>query len=309
MHLFFQTHHREEREGELFLLLSALFNGLFPIVLHYATYISPPLFFAGISLVVASAPPILLIIFRRVRVPELTGDVLKHMFIVALFCLVIPTAFIAIGTTMTSGINTALLLQSEMLFTFLFFHIFLKEKSTREQIFGALFVFLGTVIILYSGSFSLNLGDLLIILGTAFYPIGNLSSKKIISTLHPMGILAFRSFFSGLFLLLLSFMVEGVLWQPVATTKELVGLILIQGIAVLFISKFFWYEGLERLPVGRSVFIGSSAPVFSLIFAASFLGENPTIIQLLGFLVSLLGLFFLTEKMTKKTLVGRESGL
>lgn len=306
MRRFFSHTPQEERKGELFQLLSAVFNGLFPVVLHLGTQIAPPLFFAGVSLLIGSLPPILLILLRRTRMPAIDWYLCKHLVVVSLFCLVLPTAFIAIGTQKTSGINTALLLQAEMLFTFIFFHVFLREASTRHQILGALLIFAGTAVILYRDLFAFNFGDFLIVLGTAFYPIGNNSSKKIIATLHPMAILAFRSLLSGFLLLFLSLAFEGILASPIRMTPDLLLLVFLQGIAVLFISKLFWYEGLERLPVGRSVFIGSSAPAFSLIFAATLLGETPTLLQLAGFLVTLLGLFFLTEK---KTLVIGDGGL
>jgi drug/metabolite transporter (DMT)-like permease len=58
----------------------------------------------------------------------------------------------------------------------------------------------------------------------------------------------------------------------------------------------FWYRGLRPLPLGKSVYIISAAPAFSLFFAYVILREVPTAFQIMGFSLTLSGVYFLITR-------------
>lgn len=286
----------DRRRGKTFLLITAVLHGLFPIFLHAGVSIFPPAFFAGSSLLVASAFPFLWLLARGENAFAMNARIFGQLLFVCCFNLILPTLFIAIGTQWTSGINTTLLLQAEMLFTFLIVNVLFREHLGKRRMIGASIVFLGTVVVLFHGNLHLNVGELLIVLGTMFYPFGNLISKKLVKAVPTMEILALRSSISGAALLLLSlFLGEDAASALDRSMTAAGGLILLQGFFVLFVSKVLWYEGLRWISVGRSVFIVSSAPAFGVLFAVLLLHEMPTIQQLMGLSLTLLGVFFLTS--------------
>lgn len=101
-----------------------------------------------------------------------------YSLILIAFCIVIiPYSLFFIGSSKTSGINSSILLLTEIIFT-LIFTPFVGEKTTAFKIVGALGVLIGAALILYNGFFRLNIGDFLIIASTITYPLGNYYSKK-----------------------------------------------------------------------------------------------------------------------------------
>ncbi|MEN9561478.1 MAG: hypothetical protein RIQ56_751 [Candidatus Parcubacteria bacterium] len=299
--MFHWTNASEKQRAKILLMMTAVLHGLFPILMHAGTHVLPPLYFAAVYLLLASLFPLLMLAGRgniiRTAIPR---HVLRDVVLVALLNLTIPTALIAIGTRMTSGINTALLGQAEMFFTFLVCNILLRQKTHAVRLVGALAVFLGTVLILFQSSRTLNTGDMLIVLATAFYPFGNLVSKRLLESLDVLTILFLRSLVAGLLLLGLSAIFEHIPSAIHATIDGAWWLIVLQAFFVLFLSKFLWYEGLKALSVSRATFIVSSAPAWSLVFAVAFLGEVPDLAQLIGFGITLIGIFLLTARFMRQ---------
>ena len=204
--------------------------------------------------------------------------------------------FIFLGTRYTSGINTALLMQSEMLFSFLIFTLVYGQKASKQQFFGAFVVLLGTVCVLYNGSSTFNRGDLLIIAGTLFYPFGNQFAKHALLHLPSGFILMIRHLVGGMVFIVLSMLFEHPTFAVLHLVLEYWWLVVLYGVVVLVGSKLCWYEGLKVLPLTKAIPIILSYPVFSMFFASVFLGETVTPYQLAGFFVTLAGLSVLVSR-------------
>lgn len=284
-------------------MTTAVLHGLFPIVIHVGSERMPPLFFSAVSLLLAALLAGLLLLRRGHRLPLhlRTPFVLRDVAFVGLCNLVIPLFLISEGTRMTTGINTALLLQAEMLFTFLFCVVLFGEQLQAIRMAGALCVFCGTIFILLMGAVQWNAGDLLIILSTVLYPFGNLVSKRLLKTVSIPEILFLRSLFSGAALFLLSLLIEDGAVLHVAW-RNLWWIVGLQGACIFFLSKFLWYEGLKVISVSRAVFLVSSSPAFSLFFAITLLGEIPSVVQIIGSIVTMAGVFLLTMHTRKQNL-------
>src|SRR5208337_1697760 len=195
-----------------------------------------------------------------------------------------------IGAGKTSGINASLLLLSEIIFTLLFTP-FIGEKTTIEKLIGAFGVFCGAALILFHGSFQVNTGDVLVILSTATYPVGNYYSKKALNQVSPSVILLVRFFLGGLFLLLLAMFVEtpSHMFAVIVTNWPLLSL---TGFVLLGAGKIVWYEALDRLDISKTISLGMTFPLFSLIILTGFYEETITRQQAIGIAVMMVGVFF-----------------
>ena len=287
---------KQERRAETFVLCSAMIEGGFPIIINQAVRVFPALAFASISAFVGSFIHLILLLARRVPFPHVSGRVWVDVMGVTLCNSVFSLLFIFLGTQYTSGINTALLLQSEMLFSFFIFTFLFGERATKKQYIGAAAVFLGTMCVLYNGSFSLNRGDLLIILGSMFYPFGNQFAKRALKHLPSGFILMIRHLVGAVVFLALSVAFENLSLQVLSIAREYWWLIGLYGVVVLVGSKLCWYEGLKALSLTKAISIILSYPAFSMVFAAVFLKEIPTVYQLAGFVVTLIGLSVLISR-------------
>ena len=73
------------------------------------------------------------------------------------------------------------------------------------------------------------------------------------------------------------------------------------GIFVPGVSRFFIFKGMERLGASISACLTNSTPLFAIVFAVSFLGERPTLTNLLGALSIVAGIVSLSWRGAAKT--------
>jgi drug/metabolite transporter (DMT)-like permease len=194
-----------------------------------------------------------------------------------------------------------MLLQSELIFTLIIYGLFSIEKITPQKIFAGVAVFIGAILIIYNGSSTVNIGDLLIVAGTAFYPIGNFFAKQALKTGTPSEILFIRSLLGGTILVILSIIFENQS-KSMSQITEYWPLIIFNGLFIYHLSKILWYEGIKRIDVSKAspISIGSY-PALSMLFAILFLKEVPTVYQIIGFFVVMIGILTLIQKKTKIT--------
>ncbi|MBA4336399.1 hypothetical protein C0416_01310 [bacterium] len=291
----------QETIGELFIFSQVAIYGLYPVVINYSSKLMPPVLFAGLSILLASVFFFFAVVFQKNFKHIFRWEALKYILLVTLFIVVVPSIFIFTGTSMTSGVNTTILFQTEVIFTFLFVGIFSKsEKITARRLIGAGIVLLGTATILYNGTFDLNLGDILIIIGVAFYPFGNMAAKKALKLVPPTVILFVRSVLGGLTLVCFSLIFENSSSLVLPSVRDYFPLILLNGIVIMFFSKILWYQGLKRIDLTKAVPIDMSFPAFSLLFLFLFVGEVPTLYQWAGLILTLVGVGFVAYKVQQK---------
>lgn len=290
------TSRRNERKAEAFVVCSAVIEGGFPIIANQAVRVFPALYFAGISAFVGAVIHFFLLLARGKLTQKVSLRVWVSVIGVTLCNSVFALLFIFLGTRHTSGINTALLMQSEMLFSFLVFTWVYGQKASRQQFFGAFIVLLGTVCVLYNGSLSFNRGDLFIIFGTLFYPFGNQFAKHALLHLPSGFILMIRHLVGGAVFLVLSIIFEHPTVAVLRLVRDYWWLVGLYGVVVLVVSKLCWYEGLKVLPLTKAIPIILSYPAFSMFFASVFLGETATPYQLAGFGITLAGLSVLVSR-------------
>lgn len=287
---------KQERIGEFFALSSGVLHGLFPILINYSVGFIPAIFYAGMTNLLAAVLFLLYLFFYKKNPLRLNGRIWIYIVIVSFFIVILPSLFIFVGTKYTSSINTAILSQAEILFTFIFCGLFFGEIITRQKILGGLVIVLGAIAVLYNGNFIFNKGDLLIIVGTMFYPIGNHYAKKALAETSAGVVLLFRSIMGGLGLLAISFLLEGTGPLTLTITTNNFFYIAVNSFLIVFVAKIVWYEALKRLDVSKAIPIISASPAFSLLFAVAFLGEIPSVYQLIGLITIMLGLWFMTKR-------------
>ncbi len=282
--------------GEKFLLSYMVIYALAPILANYTAKNFQPILVAAVTTLITAAALFFILAAKRQMREIFNKKAFGPIFGNTMFNIVVPLALIFVGTSKTSAINTTLLHQTELLFAFLVSGLFYGEMITRQKLVGGAIVLLGTIAVLYNGTFELRLGDLLIIAGTALYPFGNHYAKQALLLAQPSVVLFLRTLMGGIMLFIISFILEG---QPQAFSaidqKQLAlfaGLVL----GLLGIAKLLWFEGLKRLDVSKSTAIVIAGPAFSLVYAVALLHEIPTLYQLAGMLIIIAGLFILIKQ-------------
>ena len=280
----------QENRGVILVLLSAVLWGIFPVMVNRGSHHIPPLAFAAMSTLLAAVGSFAYMAISR-RLGELRKkEAYVSLLMITLCIVIIPSILFFIGSSKTSGINTSLLTLSEIIFT-LIFTPFIGEKTTIEKLIGASGIFIGSALLLYNGKFSLNIGDVLVIASTAAYPIGNFYSKKALYQVSPATILFVRFSIGGLFILLLSVIVE----KPSNMSDIVLAswpTLLFTGLILLGVSKIIWYEGLARLDISKAISLGLTFPLFSLVLLIGIFKEKLTSYQWLGIAAMMAGVYF-----------------
>ena len=281
-----------EREGELLMVGLAVLESWFPILsivsmsyigaLHTYTY----------SLVIALFFFIIIMAKRKrfveLKNPEAYKDLLLTSFwITALFILVF------IGMRYTTAGNMAVIIFLQLLFSFLYFNVFGKEKMGTLHIWGAFMMGMGALIILIPDELAFNKGDWLILLAAAIAPIANLYQKRARELCSSETILGFRTV-AGL--PVIAFIAW--LWEPPVTYdafQNALPYLFLIGIMIYVVSKIMWIEALHRASITKLSAMMGLVPMMTLFFAYFYLGEVPEFRQMLGIVPVLTGGYLLTK--------------
>lgn len=282
--------HKSEKIGELFMLGQMFFYGLYPILINYGVKFIPPLQFSAYAVLISVPFFLLLSLLRREFSQIFLKKAWPYLIGITFLIVIIPQASIFWATSKTSSINTALLLQMELLWATLICPFF-GEKLSGKRVLGAGFVLLGGAFILFKGGSAINIGDLVIFFVSGLQVFGNILAKKVMKIVSWSTILLFRMTLGSIFLLTLAYFTEG-LSVPSA---EAWPYLLFVGLAIFGLSKIFWHTGLQKLDVTKATAISNSYPVVSLLFAYFAFGEAPSIYQIGGLIFIAIGLFFMVR--------------
>jgi len=281
---------KQENKGAILALASAALWGIFPVMVNRGSRDIPPLTFAAISTLLAAVGSFVYTAFHGKLYELKNKEAYASLLMITLCIVIIPYVLLFIGSSKTSGINTSLLLLSEIIFTLAFTPL-IGEKTSAEKLIGASGVFIGGLLILYNGKFRLNIGDIMVIASTATYPVGNFYAKKALNQVSPSTILFVRFSLGGVFILLLAMIAEtrpGVITIILADWRML----LMTGLILLGVGKIVWYEALRRLDISKAIALGMTFPLFSLIILIGIFKEAISRYQWTGIAIMMLGVFF-----------------
>lgn len=289
----------KETQGELFIAVEVILWSLFPIVSILILSQITPILSLGISTLVAGLF-FLAIQTKRKKLHELIKNhVYKDILIGTLILGILFYGIFYLGLQYTTANNAAIIAMTQQFFSILYFGILTNhEKHNAKSISGALLIFLGACIIIIKKDFNLNLGDILILIGTAIAPFGNYFMQRARKSVSSNTILTIRSLISGLFLIGLSLLIESPVTKSI--NSQLVILFLINGIFLLGLSKTLWLEGIHRISISKALIIGSTGPAITMLFSYFILQEIPTLKQILGLIPVILGLILVTERKNLK---------
>lgn len=285
----------KEREGEWFMVGSALFESWFPIFSISAMAYVGALHTYAYSLVVALFF-FLLIMYRRERFGELRNtqaypDLLWTTFwITALFVLVF------IGMRYTTAGNMAVIIFLQLFFSYLYFNVFGREEMYRVHLWGALIMGIGAIVILIPEDISFNRGDLLILAAAAISPLANLYQKRARNHCSSETVLAFRTVVGLPVVAIMAWFLEPAVSMEML--KKALPYIFLIGTLVYVGSKILWIEALHRTSITKVSAMLGLMPVMTLIFAYLYLGEVPQLRQLFGIIPVLVGGYLLTRPLT-----------
>jgi drug/metabolite transporter (DMT)-like permease len=198
------------------------------------------------------------------------------------------------GLNLITAVNASLLMNVETLFIIILGILFLKERFHKRDIFGFLFIIVGTVFLATNGNIGNflmgnNIGNVLVIIAALFYGIDTILSKFLSNKRDLILVSAIKCSIGGSILLLLSIMFGMRFSVPLNHIPYL----LFIGLVSIGFSFVLVYFAIRRIGSTRTGSIFSLSSLFGAIFAFIILSEPFTISQLLFGLLMLVGVFIL----------------
>jgi len=228
-----------------------------------------------------------------------TREILGNLFLIGFFGTFLSSILFFTGSNMTSGVNASILLQTEPIFSIILSFFFLGELIRKKQVAVTLLILSGTIIVLYNGVLSINVGDILILLTPLAWQIGHVLARKTFEKTNTFIVAAGRLLYGGILLFLLSLNPSFRQYQ-LLTDTGIILLFLFQGIIVYIGSIMVWYEAIKRINLSKATAIIAPYPVFSVILAWIFLGEKVSIYQLVGLAIIIAGIILLSRIRSEK---------
>jgi len=282
----------KEREGEILMVGLAILESWFPIfsivsmsyigALHTYTY----------SLLIALAF-FIMIMFKRDRFKELKNKEAYKDLLLTSFWITSLFALVFVGMRYTTAGNMAVIIFLQLLFAYLYFNVFGKEKMHTLHVWGALIMGIGALIILLPNELTFNKGDLLILVAAAIAPFANLYQKRAREFCSSETILGFRTLVGLPFIALMAWAFEPAVRYD-AFLSALPSLLFI-GILIYVVSKIMWIEALHRTSITKLSAMLGLVPMMTLIFAYFYLNEVPELRQVLGVVPVLAGGYLITK--------------
>lgn len=281
-----------ERRGELYMLTLTLFESWFPIVALFSIGLIGSLFTFAFTVLLATLVFLALVFYKKSFGEFLRFDAYKNLMLTSLY-ITLLFGLIFTGLQYTTAGNMAVIIFLQLVFSYIYFNLFGKEKLSAPHTAGALMMGAGALVILFPADFTLNKGDLLILLAAAIAPVANLYQKRARAQVGSETILAFRSLVSLPFLFGVAYATEAL---PTAENlRAALIYLLINGVVIMGVSKMLWIEALHRISITKMSAMLALMPLFTLFFAYIALDEVPSLQQIAGIMPILIGGYLITK--------------
>lgn len=288
---------------DVLMLLVTLFWGVNFSFVKIALRELTPFGFNGIRLLFASGVLILILVlsgeslkvdqktFGKVLILGLCGNTAYQMFFIH-------------GINLSTASNTAIIIAMTPLFIALISSLLKHERIHPATWAGILLSFVGFYLVISSrfgtvqfSSQSLR-GDLLILSGNICWALYTVFSKPLLDRMSPLKLTTLTLALGTIFYL--PFCVKDITRIPYSavSTKAWMS-IFYSGLFALVICYVIWYKSLQRVGSTKTAIYAYLIPVFAVIFASIFLGERITVLQAIGTLVIFAGVYLARIGYTK----------
>ncbi len=280
-----------------------LWGSLFPMVkLGYGAYgiaaTGDILLFAGVRFTVCGAIICLYALLRDKGSYKAAKGSMISILLSGLFAIILHYGFTYTGLNLTDSSKTAIIKQIGALLYVCFSFIFFKEdRPTWQKFVGVALGFSGILAINYgSGSFSFNVGDLLIICASFCTVFSNVISKKALTKVAPVTMTGISQLFGGAVLVAVGLLLGG--RMTFALDKWYIFAYIC---AASIISYCIWFGVVKKGELSKLFIIKFAEPIFACIFGALILKEDILKIQyLVAFALIALGIIIANINTRKK---------
>lgn len=198
-----------------------------------------------------------------------------------------------LGMKSTEAINGSLIMATNPLVTTILARLILQEKIVGRQVIGMAFGFIGVILVITQGSFSViqnlsfSIGDLFIVLGNVCWGLYSVLSRKLIKSGSPMHTTTYTMIVGAIAFLCGSSLQKNIV--PIMDVPLFAWLsILFMAIGTSVFGYLWWNNGVAQIGAAKTSLFFNLVPVVTMII--SFLnGVHITSAQVLGMILVISG--------------------
>ncbi len=243
-----------------------------------------------------ASPLMLLILAGKRKLIRVSPNKIPWLIVLALTGVTLLYILQFTGIKYTSVTNSALLINTNVLFIAIFSWIFLKETFSYRKLMGVLLAFTGAIFVISKGSLSISpsmKGDMLILLSAICWAVYSIVGKKLLEKYDALSLTTY-AFVIGTFLFI-PFVYHD-LWSIKITIKEW-AVILYLALPCSVFAYVAWYYALKRADATEVAIFLNLIPLFTMFLAHLVLKERITIFTLIGASFIIYGIYVtLSEK-------------
>ncbi|PLS14653.1 EamA/RhaT family transporter [Bacillus sp. M6-12] len=252
-----------------------------------------PLFLSAFSLTVVSIFFFSLALITKSFVRLQRNEIIL-LCIAGLIGLIANQIFLFTGLKYSSATNASLIFSLAPLITAVLANVFLKEKITRQMIFGSVIAIVGIYLVLsINGHFEFNIGDLLLLGGTATFSC-NLIFVRLLSRRLSSMIITTYSFIIGA-ILFDPFVLAGtaINWKQsfYFWVFALMSVIIGQGITTMM-----WNKAMNAVGAARSAIVLNLQPLMTMLLNFWIFHNTVTVKQMFGAALVFAGILLSTAQ-------------
>lgn len=283
--------------------------GLNIVAIKVLVHHFPPVSITGLR-ILAAGIVIFAFLYMKRDLQKMTGREFGYVALSGLTGIFGHQAMLSVGLVSTSATNGASILALIPLVTNIFAVLFLKERMTILKISGVILGITGIyfILIVGGGSFTkLSIGDLFIFLSVIAQALSFLFIRKASYTLNTKTITCYALLMGAGFLMMLSFAMEGQVMSAIGAAPSYVWLIFIaSAIISTGIGNLCYNFAISQVGPGEAAIFLNLAPLFSLVGSVLLLNEPFKLIQLVGFMMIIVGVLMGTELFVRKPQVDKK---
>lgn len=171
-----------------------------------------------------------------------------------------------------------------------------RERITRGQVVATILCMVGVLLVVRpdslarAGGSKVLLGDLFFLLGGIAWGLYSFLSNVAMQRLSPLATLTAGMALGCVFLALVAALERP--WPAIASATAPAWIsVLYLTLAGTLLAFFWWNLGIQRMGAGRTAVFTNLVPVFGVLLSWMVLGERLTLIQVLGGLLALIGVW------------------
>ena len=196
--------------------------------------------------------------------------------------------------TKVSVINAVLIGHMQPIFIILIgFFVLKQDKITKFDYYGILFMILAGLLVTTKTLENLlmlkfgTIGDLYVLFATIAWATTAIVARKYLKELHAGLIAFYRFLFAGIIFIIYMIAFKGI--EITSIYQVLIGI-------VIGIGTILYYEGIRLIKAAQVSALELSTPFFAAILGYLILGEYITLVQFIGILFLIKGIYFLSKK-------------